>query len=78
MQKSIEGGPTNYMRTDASPIEKFFGNWFLRICIICYLIIGHTAKLILWPTGIKIEYINANPWPYKRLFGGLIRGFDEQ
>ena len=53
-------------------------DWFLRVGIIIYLIIGHVCMLILWPSGLKVAMINADPWPYKRLFGGLLHGYDEQ
>lgn len=61
------------IRTDA--LEKF-ENMVLRIVIITYVIFAHVIGWVLWPSGIKIDYINAWPWPWKKIWHGIKYGFD--
>lgn len=57
---------------------KEFEDMILRIVIILYVIFAHVIGWVLLPSGIKIDYINAWPWPWNRIWHGIKYGFDEQ
>jgi hypothetical protein len=39
-----------------------------RLFLFWYTILSHIAIVLLWPTGIRIAYINDEAWPYKRVW----------
>ena len=59
------------MGFDDDPAEVVY-NLLMRIIIVLYIICGHAIKLMLWPTGLKIAYINHKPWPWRKLWHGFV------
>lgn len=45
-----------------------------RGIILIYVPICHILKLLLFPSGIKFEYINDQPFPYGLFWKRFLRG----
>ena len=45
---------------------------FIRVCFILYVFWAHVAKLYFTPIGLKVQYINHKPWPYKKMYKRFI------
>jgi hypothetical protein len=40
----------------------------IRIGIVLYVTFAHIALVMFYPTGLKIQWINHMPWPYKKMW----------
>ena len=56
------------LRKGQSQIECKVTNGLVRILVVVYIIFAHIILLFLKPRGLRLEFINVGPWPYKRLW----------
>ena len=52
-----------------------FEEFFLRLCLVLYVIIANAAIVIFWFSGLKIDYINAARLPYKKIQTAFINPY---
>jgi len=58
---------------------KIMENFLVRLLIIVYVLIAHFAMIIFkLTTGLRIQWINHKPWPYKQMWNDFREGFDDE
>ena len=58
----------------SSPTFRTIENIAFRILIVLYIIVAHFAKIIFFFSGLKMQYVNDEPWPYKQMFRTWLEG----